>query len=126
MKQEVNSSPRGLSYYPQHIIAQAEAQRRQQSVPPQPDASVLDQSLLPSSAVGSSSVTTCGNVRIGGPTMLLGQSQTTSGSTPPADVGVRSSSSIPTTIAGIMNAYPMPTSTSQTSPPAPVSTPSSS
>lgn len=126
MKQEVNSSPRGLSYYPQHIIAQAEAQRRQQSVPPQSDASVLDQSLLPSSAVGSSSVTTCSNVRIGGPTMLLGQSQTTSGSTPPADVGVRPSSSIPTTIAGIMNAYPMPTSTSQTSPPAPVSTPSSS
>jgi len=115
MKREVNPSPRGLSYYPQHIIAQAEAQQRQQAAPPSLDASVLDQPLLPPLTVGLSSANE--------PTTPLGQSQTTSGSTPPA-VGVRSS--VPMTIASIMNAYPVPASTSQASSPASVSAPSSS
>ena len=111
MKREVNPSPRGLSYYPQHIIAQAEAQQRQQVAPPSLDASVLDQPLLPSLTVGSSSTNE--------PTL----GQTTSGSTSSA-VGVRSS--VPMTIASIMNAYPVPSSTSQASSLASVSAPSSS
>ena len=112
MKREVNPSPRGLSYYPQHIIAQAEAQRRQQVAPPSLDASVLDQPLLPPLTVGSSSANE--------PTTPL---QTTSGSTSPA---VDVQPSVPMTIASIMNAYSVPASTSQASSPASVSTPSSS
>lgn len=111
MKREVNPSPRGLSYYPQHIIAQAEAQHRQQVAPPSLDASVLDQPPLPSLTVGPSSTNE--------PTL----GQTTSGSTSSA-VGVRPS--VPMTIASIMNAYPVPASTSQASSLASVSAPSSS
>ncbi|KAF5361091.1 hypothetical protein D9756_005101 [Leucocoprinus leucothites] len=117
LRQEVNLSPRGLSYYPQHIIAQAEAQRKQQS---EPNAPVLDVSLLQASAVGPPSTSAPGaNGHISESTLLSGQPSTTPGltqpqATPPVpptpDMNSQSSSTpVPTTIAGIMSAYPVPT-----------------
>ncbi|KAJ3568254.1 hypothetical protein NP233_g5840 [Leucocoprinus birnbaumii] len=110
MKQE--TSPRGLSYYPQHIIAQAEAQRQQHIDPAQPNAPVLDVSLLQAPVA----VPTPANDVLAGPVPQppIAPGNIPSQSTPsiPSTLDPNSQpspTSVPTTIAGIMSAYPVPT-----------------
>lgn len=107
LKQEASSS--GLNHYPQHIIAQAAAQRKQQTAI---QGSQLDTPIDPS--LPTPSMSTNGH---GVPPSTTDAS---SDSQP-------SSSSVPTTIAGIMSAYPIPAPPQATPPAAvPASTSASS
>lgn len=142
-KREINSSPRGLNYYPQHIIAQAEAQRKQQTsaqTRPQVDQQAATP-ILNHSHPSASSVTTLpaldtrtaiSNGHISAPP-LSQQPVATTPQPPPVPQPLTTETSpnlqaspntVPTTIAGIMNAYPVPTA-NPPPPPAPASPTSS-
>ncbi|KAF7768307.1 hypothetical protein Agabi119p4_7550 [Agaricus bisporus var. burnettii] len=114
LKREVATSPRGLNHYPQHIIAQAEAQvqRKEPSggqisgqqpnaghplVPSEVTLPVLNGHAMPHSSPG----------HLLGPGAVISSTQP-SASAPPNTQGP---SSVPATIASIMSAYPAPVAT---------------
>lgn len=141
LKREAIANPRGLNYYPQHIIAQAEAQRKdqsgsqqiaQQESPPIPESvlSPLDTRVAgPNGHVGTSPI----SGQPPGPAPIVPNavsSQPPTACAPPSLQG--SPTSVTPTIASIMSAYPAPVATStpasaptSTSAPASASSPSS-
>lgn len=115
LKREIATSPRGLNHYPQHIIAQAEAQSQRKDLVSDQLSSQqanFNQQLM-STEVGLPVPNGHVNVPSGSPGQLLGPGTAIS-SQPPAPATPNTqgpSSSVPTTIASIMSAYPAPVAT---------------
>jgi hypothetical protein len=115
LKREIVTSPRGLNHYPQHIIAQAEAQAQRKDLIggqlPGQQASPSQQ-LMPTEVAlpvpnGHVSVPSSSPGQLLGPGAIISSQHPTS--VPSNTQGP--SSSVPATIASIMSAYPAPAPT---------------